>query len=329
MTDSAKQMRILLANPRGFCAGVDRAIKIVDLALEAYGPPVYVRREIVHNSHVVRELREKGAVFVDELDDVPRGAVAILSAHGVAPSVFDEARERGLRLIDATCPLVTKVHLEVHRFVRAGYHIVLIGHKGHDEVIGTIGEAPDHITLVENARQAATMPLPRHDKLMVLTQTTLGVDDTNVVIEALRERFPHLELPPTDDVCYATQNRQDAVKKMAARGMDLLLVVGSKNSSNAARLVEVGEARSVRGYLIDGADEIRPEWLSGVSCVAVTAGASTPEGVVQAVVAKLRESGGEVEFVTTVEEDTVFQVPIDLRQALEKRTAALSSEPRL
>ncbi|MBX3394131.1 MAG: 4-hydroxy-3-methylbut-2-enyl diphosphate reductase [Phycisphaerae bacterium] len=315
-------MKILLANPRGFCAGVDRAIKIVDLALETFGPPVYVRREIVHNSHVVRDLRSRGAVFVDELTAVPPGSVAILSAHGVAPLVFDQARERNLRLIDATCPLVTKVHLEVHRFVKLGYHIVLIGHNGHDEVIGTIGEAPGHITLVENEAQAATVVLPPHDKLMVLTQTTLGVDDTKAVIEALRKRFAYLELPPTDDVCYATQNRQDAVKEMSARGMQLLLVVGSRNSSNAARLVEVGEARGVRGFLIDGADEIRPEWLDGVTCVAVTAGASTPEDVVQGVVDRLRKCGdGRVEYVTTAEETTVFQIPIDLRRAMEERAA--------
>ncbi|HWL94751.1 MAG TPA: 4-hydroxy-3-methylbut-2-enyl diphosphate reductase [Phycisphaerae bacterium] len=313
-------MRILLANPRGFCAGVDRAVKIVDMALEVFGPPVYVRREIVHNSHVVGDLRAKGAVFVDELNDVPEGSVAILSAHGVSPTVFQEAKNRGLRLIDATCPLVTKVHLEVHRFVKLGYHIVLIGHKGHDEVIGTIGEAPAHITLVENEAQAATVQLPTHDKLMVLTQTTLGVDDTKIVIDALRRQFPYLELPPTDDVCYATQNRQDAVKEMAGRGMDLLLVVGSKNSSNAARLVEVGEARGVRGYLIDGANEIREEWLKGVECVAVTAGASTPEAVVQDVLTRLhRHEPSSVEYVTTAEESTVFQIPYDLRRAMEAR----------
>lgn len=315
-------MKILLANPRGFCAGVDRAIKIVDLALEAFGPPVYVRREIVHNSHVVRDLRTRGAVFVEELTAVPPGSVTILSAHGVSPVVFDQARERKLRLIDATCPLVTKVHLEVHRFVKLGYHIVLIGHNGHDEVIGTIGEAPGHITLVENEAQAATVVLPTHEKLMVLTQTTLGVDDTKAVIETLRQRFAYLELPPTDDVCYATQNRQDAVKEMSALGMQLLLVVGSRNSSNAARLVEVGEARGVQGFLIDGADEIRAEWLEGVECVAVTAGASTPEDVVQGVVDRLRELGGDrVEYVTTAEETTVFQIPIDLRRAMEERGA--------
>lgn len=321
-------MRVLLANPRGFCAGVDRAVKIVDLSLDVFGPPVYVRREIVHNSHVVSGLRAKGAVFVQELAEVPAGAVAILSAHGVAPTVFEEARRRGLRLIDATCPLVTKVHLEVHRFVRQGYHVILIGHKGHDEVIGTIGESPENITLVENEEQARTVALPPHEKLVVLTQTTLGVDDTAGVLAALRGRFPCVELPPTDDICYATQNRQDAVKEMAARGMDVLLVVGSRNSSNAARLVEVAQARGVRGYLIDGANEIDPVWLRGVRVVGVTAGASTPEGVVQDVLARLREAGADrIERCTTAEEDTVFQIPSALRQALDEQGRSVVSLP--
>lgn len=313
-------MRVLLANPRGFCAGVDRAIKIVDLALEVFEPPIYVRREIVHNSHVVGDFREKGVIFVDELDEVPNGGVAILSAHGVAPEVFEQAKARSLQMIDATCPLVTKVHLEVHRFVRQGYHIVLIGHEGHDEVIGTMGEAPGHITLVENETQARSIDLSMHDKLMVLTQTTLGVDDTRGVIEALRSRYPSLQLPPTDDVCYATQNRQDAVKAMTDRGIDFLLVVGSNNSSNAARLVEVGASRGVRGFLIDGPDQIQSDWLDGVTAVGVTAGASTPEHVVRGVVDFLQShGGGRVETVTTVEEDTVFQVPVELRMAMESR----------
>ncbi len=320
-------MKVLLANPRGFCAGVDRAVKIVDLALEVFGPPVYVRREIVHNSHVVADLRGKGAVFVEELDEVPRGAVAILSAHGVAPTVFQEARRRELRLIDATCPLVTKVHLEVHRFVRQGNRIVLIGHKGHDEVIGTIGESPEHITLVENEAQARTIDIPPHERLVVLTQTTLGVDDTAHVLAALRERFPYLELPPTDDICYATQNRQDAVKEMQRRGMGLLLVVGSRNSSNAARLVEVALTRGVCGFLIDSADEIRVEWVHGVDVVGVSAGASTPESVVQGVLNRLRELGAEsIELCTTAEEDTVFQIPPALKQAVSERAGGVRLE---
>lgn len=310
-------MKVLLANPRGFCAGVDRAVKIVELALDVYGPPVYVRREIVHNSHVVGRLREMGARFVQEVEEVPEGGVAILSAHGVAPSVFESAQARSLRLIDATCPLVTKVHLEVHRFVKQGYHILLIGHRGHDEVIGTIGESPDNITLIENETQAKQAVVPPHEKLMVLTQTTLGVDDTAGVLRALRERFSYLELPPTDDICYATQNRQDVVKVMTERGMNLLLVVGSPNSSNAARLVEVGTARGLRGHLIDRADDIDPAWLHGVQVVGVTAGASTPENVVQAVIDRLRELGARsVENCITVEEDTVFQLPPGLKQAV-------------
>lgn len=315
-------MKILLANPRGFCAGVDRAIKIVDMALEIFGPPVYVRREIVHNSHVVSGLREKGAIFVEELDDVPSGGVAVLSAHGVAPTVFDQAKARKLKLIDATCPLVTKVHLEVHRFVKQGYHIVLIGHEGHDEVIGTLGEAPDNITLVENEAQAQSITMPPHDKLMVLTQTTLGVDDTTGVIEVLRRRFKNLELPPTEDICYATQNRQDAVKAMCDRGMDLLLVVGSPNSSNAARLVEVAKARGVTGYLIDGVGNIDETWLNGMNSIGVTAGASTPEGVVQDVIGYIREHGATAtEFVTTAEESTVFQLPVILKKAMTEKSS--------
>lgn len=316
-------MQVLLANPRGFCAGVDRAIKIVELALDVYGPPVYVRKEIVHNSHVVRELRQRGAIFVNELDEVPHGARAILSAHGVAPAVFEQARRRGLQVIDATCPLVTKVHLEVLRFVQQGYHIILIGHEGHDEVVGTLGHAPEHITLVEDERQARDKPVPPHQRLMVLTQTTLGVDDTAGVIRALRQRFTHLELPPTEDICYATQNRQDAVKSMTERGMTLLLVVGSKNSSNAARLVEVATQRGVRGFLIDAAGEIRSEWFAGASVVGVTAGASTPEPVVQAVLERLRQLGAdEVEYVTTAEESTVFVLPTVLKRALSERGMA-------
>jgi 4-hydroxy-3-methylbut-2-enyl diphosphate reductase len=310
-------MKILLANPRGFCAGVDRAVKIVDLAIEVFGPPVYVRREIVHNSHVVADLRAKGAVFVQEVSEVPADAVAILSAHGVAPSVFAEAKLRGLRLIDATCPLVTKVHLEVHRFVKQGYHILLIGHKGHDEVIGTLGQSHDNITLVENETQARQVDVPDGKPLMVLTQTTLGVDDTAQVMAALRERFPSVELPPTEDICYATQNRQDAVKEMSRRGIGLLLVVGSRNSSNAARLVEVALTRGVQSYLIDRAEEIQPQWVEGIELIGVTAGASTPEDVVLGVVKRLEQLGADsVELCTTAEEDTVFQIPPTLRQAV-------------
>jgi 4-hydroxy-3-methylbut-2-enyl diphosphate reductase len=307
-------MRIVLAEPRGFCAGVERAVKIVELALEVYGPPVYVRREIVHNSHVVNRLRGLGAVFVEEVDEAPPGARVIFSAHGVSPDVFRQARQRKIDVIDATCPLVAKVHLEVERFVRQGYQVVLIGHAGHDEVIGTIGHAPDAITLVSDAREAHAVQLPPHERIMVLTQTTLGIDDTAEVLDALRERFPHLELPPSDDICYATQNRQNAVKAMAERGVEVVLVVGSANSSNARRLVEVAAARGMRGHLIDRADDISPEWLKGAAAVGVTAGASTPETVVQDVLARLRSLGGDsVEPLTTVSEDVVFALPPGLR----------------
>lgn len=310
-------MKVMLSNPRCYCAGVDRAIQIVDLALERFGAPVYVRKEIVHNSHVVRSFREKGAVFVDELDDVPDGGLAVFSAHGVSPAVHAAAKARSLRVIDATCPLVSKVHLEVLRFVGEGYHVILIGKEGHEEVEGTLGHSPEHITLIENVEQARAKPMPEHNKLMVLTQTTLSMDDTDAVLAALRERFPALDLPPKDDICYATQNRQNAVKEMCARGMDLLIVVGSRNSSNAARLVEVAQLRGVSGFLIDSPADLNPDWLDGVETVGVTGGASTPDAVVQQVVARLKELGADdVELCTTAEEDTVFQLPAVLRDAV-------------
>jgi 4-hydroxy-3-methylbut-2-enyl diphosphate reductase len=309
-------MKVLLANPRCYCAGVDRAIQIVELALAKFGPPVYVRKEIVHNQFVVRTLRDAGAVFVDELDAVPDGATAVFSAHGVSPAVHADAARRSLQVIDATCPLVTKVHAEVLRFVREGYHILLIGHAGHEEVEGTTGHAPEDVTLIENVEQARTKPVPAADKLMALTQTTLSLDDTQAVIEQLRERFGRVDLPPKDDICYATQNRQNAVKAMCARGMDLLLVVGSRNSSNAARLVETATVRGVAGYLIDGPEELDPAWIDGVTRVGVTGGASTPDLIVQRVIERLRELGpAEVELCTTAEESTVFQIPEVLRGA--------------
>lgn len=310
-------MKVLLANPRCYCAGVDRAVKIVELALERFEKPVYVRKEIVHNSHVVNDLREKGAIFVEELSEVPENSLAIFSAHGVAPTVFEEAEARSLRVIDATCPLVSKVHLEVLRFVAQGYHIILIGREGHDEVIGTRGHSPNDITLVENEEQASTVAIPEHQALMVLTQTTLGIDETQGIVGVLRERFPHLEMPPSEDICYATQNRQNAVKEMCARGMDLLLVVGSPNSSNAAHLVEVGQVRGVRGFLIDGEHDIQADWLKGVGVVGVTGGASTPDEVVQAVVRRLMSLGGtQVERCDSAEESVEFQLPPILREAV-------------
>ena len=321
-------MKVLLANPRCYCAGVDRAVQIVELALARFGAPVYVRKEIVHNRFVVNRLRDMGAVFVEELPEAPPGALVIFSAHGVAPSVFVEAEERGLRIIDATCPLVSKVHLEVLRFVQEGYHIILIGRDGHEEVEGTLGHSASDITLIEDVVQARTKKVSPADRLMVLTQTTLSVDDTGKVVDALRERFPHIAFPPTEDICYATQNRQNAVKEMCARGIDLLLVVGSPNSSNAARLVETAKVRGVCGYLIDNETELSPSWLAGIQSVGVTGGASTPDEVVQAVVQRLKTCGAtEVEMCTTAEESTTFQLPVVLRHNGEA-LAVISSEPR-
>jgi 4-hydroxy-3-methylbut-2-en-1-yl diphosphate reductase len=302
-------MHGLLIKPRGFCAGVERAIRVVELALQKYGPPIYVRKEIVHNSHVVNRLRAKGAIFVDELDEIPSGAIAILSAHGSSPVVYGEAARRELRLIDATCPLVTKVHVEVRRYVKRGYKIILIGHAGHDEVIGTMGQAPEQTILVEDVAQARALEFPAEAKGVILTQTTLSQDDTREIMDTLLARFPHLELPPSDDICYATQNRQNAVKAAAER-LDLLLVVGSANSSNSRRLTEVAKARGIRSFLIDGPEQIDPAWLSEVACVGVSSGASAPEDVVQSVLEHLREMGVDgVEEVNAPDEGVVFTLP--------------------
>src|SRR2546421_6549571 len=268
---------ILLAGPRGFCAGVERAIDIVEQALEVCGPPVYVRREIVHNGYVVDKLRAKGAIFVDELHEVPDSATVIFSAHGVSPAVREESTRRGLRVIDATCPLVTKVHLEAIRYGRENYSIVLIGHQDHDEVIGTLGEAPDRIHVIASAEEVEKFEVPDPDKIAYLTQTTLSVDDTRDVIEALRRKFPRIVGPSRDDICYATQNRQAAVKRLAS-DVDVLLVIGSANSSNAIRLVEVAQTAGTRAYLINDVGDIRPEWLEGGRRVGVTARAPTPQG---------------------------------------------------
>ncbi|MEP0845380.1 MAG: 4-hydroxy-3-methylbut-2-enyl diphosphate reductase [Phycisphaerae bacterium] len=302
-------MEGVVIKPRGFCAGVERAIRAVELALDQYGAPIYVRKEIVHNSHVVARLRALGAVFVEELDEVPSGAIAILSAHGSPPWVYELAEQRGLRLIDATCPLVTKVHREVHRFIRDEYHIVFIGHEGHDEVIGTMGQAPRHTSLVQDLAGAQSLALPPDRKGVILTQTTLSQDDTREIVETLLRRFPLLELPPSDDICYATQNRQNAVKDAAA-DLDLLLVVGSRNSSNSKRLTEVARSRGVASHLIDGPEFIESQWLHGVRCVGVTSGASAPEDVVQQVVARLRELGVERwREVVAPDEGVVFRLP--------------------
>ncbi len=303
-------MQVIVAKPRGFCAGVERAIRVVELALERYGPPVYVRKEIVHNLHVVNRLRALGAQFVHELDEVPEGAVTILSAHGCPPEVYADAERRRLRVIDATCPLVRKVHVEVRRYVKRGYRILLIGHAGHDEVIGTMGQAPGVTTLVQSAADVARLEVAPDQPAVILTQTTLSQDDAGQIMEALRARFPHLELPPSDDICYATQNRQNGVKELCGR-IDLLLVVGSQNSSNSRRLMEVGRDRGVAAHLVDGPENIDPGWLEGVRRVGVTSGASAPEDIVQGVIAYLRARGvAAVEEVEAPDEGVQFTLPL-------------------
>jgi 4-hydroxy-3-methylbut-2-enyl diphosphate reductase len=309
---------IVLAGPRGFCAGVERAIDIVEQALEVCGPPVYVRREIVHNGYVVDKLRAKGAIFVDELDEVPDRATVIFSAHGVAPAVRQEAQRRGLRVIDATCPLVTKVHLEAVRYAREGYSIVLIGHEDHDEVIGTLGEAPDRIHVIASAAEVEALEVPDPHKVAYLTQTTLSVDDTREVIDALRRKFPRIVGPSRDDICYATQNRQAAVKTVAG-DVDVLLVIGAANSSNSLRLVEVAQSAGTRAYLINDVRDVRPEWLAGVRRVGVTAGASAPEVLVTEVVRALEASGAAVREVKVVEENVRFALPPELEELARER----------
>jgi len=313
---------ILLAGPRGFCAGVERAIDIVELALSVCRPPVYVRREIVHNRHVVESLRGKGAIFVDELDEVPDDATVIFSAHGISPAVREEARRRGLRVVDATCPLVTKVHLEAVRYAREGYTIVLIGHEDHDEVIGTLGEAPERIVVIDSAREVDTLEVPNPEKIAYLTQTTLSVDDTRDVIEALRRKFPRIVGPSRDDICYATQNRQAAVKRLAG-DVDVLLVIGAANSSNANRLVEVSRMAGTRAHLINDVNDIKPEWLTGAVRVGITAGASTPEVLVSEAVESLRGHGVSVREVHVVEEDVRFALPQELERLAEERGLTL------
>ncbi|MFY9179478.1 MAG: 4-hydroxy-3-methylbut-2-enyl diphosphate reductase [Venatoribacter sp.] len=310
-------MQIKLANPRGFCAGVDRAIEIVNRALELFPHPIYVRHEVVHNKYVVDDLRARGAVFVDELEDVPRGSVVIFSAHGVSQAVRNEAAERGLQIFDATCPLVTKVHLEVSRYSGDGSECILIGHKGHPEVEGTMGQFNDakggHIYLVEDLDDVANLQVEHPEKLFYVTQTTLSMDDAAAVITALREKFPLIQGPRKDDICYATQNRQDAVKKLAA-DCELLIVVGSPNSSNSNRLREIGERMGAKAYLLDSADEIQAHWLEGVNRVGVTAGASAPEVLVRDVIRRLIDLGGDAPLeLEGIPENIVFSLPKELK----------------
>ena len=308
--------RVLLAEPRGYCAGVDRAVETVERALEKHGAPVYVRHEIVHNRHVVETLAAAGAVFVDETDEVPEGAIVVFSAHGVAPTVHVNAKERDLQVIDATCPLVTKVHNEAKRFARDDYDILLIGHEGHEEVVGTAGEAPDHVQVVDNPDAVDGVTVRDPDKVIWLSQTPLSVDETMETVRRLREKFPTLQDPPSDDICYATQNRQVAVKAMAPE-CELVIVVGSRNSSNSVRLVEVAlGAGADASYLVDYADDVDPAWFDGVTTVGVTSGASVPEILVRGVLERLAEHGYDVvQPVTTANETLVFALPREIRPA--------------
>jgi 4-hydroxy-3-methylbut-2-en-1-yl diphosphate reductase len=305
--------KVLVAGPRSFCAGVVRAIDIVEKLLDKHGPPVYVRHEIVHNVHVVRDLEARGAVFVKSEDEVPEGELVVLSAHGVAPQVYERCRERGLRIVDAVCPLVSKVHAEARRYAGRGYKIALVGHAGHVEVEGTMGEAPDSIVLVETPEEARELDVEAGRPLAYLTQTTLSLDDTSEVVDALRERVPDLIGPPSADICYATQNRQDAVKRICEEA-SLVLVVGSKTSSNANRLVEVARSRGADAYLIDDETDLKPAWLEGHESVGLTAGASSPEVLVDRVIARLAEFGfDEREDVEIAREDVFFRLPAELR----------------
>ncbi len=308
--------RVLLASPRGFCAGVERAVETVELALEHYDEPVYVRHQIVHNQHVVRDLERRGAIFVESENEAPEGATIVFSAHGVAPSVFERSAARGLNTIDATCPLVTKVHVQARRYAAEGYTVVLIGHAGHEEVVGTMGEAPDSIVLVESVEDVAALPFPGDAKLAYITQTTLSVDETTVIITALRTRFPSIRGPQREDICYATSNRQWAVKEMLHH-VDVLLVIGSRNSSNSNRLVEVAQAAGLPAYLIDDESDIDPSWFDGMDTAGVTSGASAPERLVERVCTWFCANGVEqIEPYRLMDEDVTFRLPVELRREL-------------
>ena len=309
--------RVLLASPRGYCAGVERAVETVERALEHYGAPVYVRKQIVHNIHVVRDLEARGAIFVDEETEVPENATVVYSAHGVAPSVFENSARLGHNVIDAVCPLVTKVHVQARRYADEGYTIVLIGHAGHEEVVGTTGEAPDATILVQTVAEAEALDLPRDTKLAYVTQTTLSVDETGEIITALRRRFPDIRAPRKEDICYATSNRQWAVKEMLSE-IDLLLVIGSRNSSNSNRLVETSRGAGTPSYLIDDETEIEPAWLEGCETVGITSGASAPEKLVARVCAWFEARGvSDIESYRLVDEDVTFRLPVELRRELE------------
>ena len=308
--------RVLLASPRGYCAGVERAVDTVDKLLDLHGPPVYVRKQIVHNAHVVRDLEARGAIFVEDEREVPEGETVVLSAHGVAPAVHENSKLKRLNTIDATCPLVTKVHVQARRYAAAGYTVVLIGHEGHEEVVGTMGEAPDATVLVQSVEDAEALAFPAGTKLAYITQTTLSVDETSEIIAALRRRFPEIYAPKKEDICYATSNRQWAVKELIGE-VDLLLVIGSRNSSNSNRLVEVARADGVPAYLIDDETEIDQGWLDGVETVGVTSGASAPESLVERVCDWFRARGVEqIEPYRMVDEDVTFRLPIELRREL-------------
>ena len=317
---SSTPEKLLLAAPRGYCAGVDRAVQTVERLLDLHGPPVYVRKEIVHNKHVVESLRERGAIFVDELEDsIPEGAITVFSAHGVSPAVHADAERRGLQTIDATCPLVTKVHREAVKFAAEGYTIVLIGHAGHEEVEGTTGEAPDHIVLVQTEEDADALEVPDPDRVAYISQTTLSVDETRSIINRLRERFPNITGPRTDDICYATTNRQAAVKQMAEQ-CDLVLVIGSTNSSNSLRLVDVARDCGVRAHLIDNESQVQEEWLEGARIVGISSGASAPEELVARLVEFFRARGTEqVEDFEVLREDVRFMLPKTIRQQMAAR----------
>ncbi len=311
---ASARLKVLLANPRGFCAGVNMAIECLEECLQAFGPEIYVYHEIVHNRYVVERFSRQGVKFIDNVAEAPRGAILLYSAHGVSPAIRELARQRDLRTIDATCPLVTKVHIEAIKFAKAGYNIVLIGHEGHDEVIGTMGEAPESITLVETPEDVDRLAFTANDKLAYLTQTTLSVEEANQVIDRLEQRFPHIEAPPKEDICYATTNRQHAVRQLIAQA-DLLLVLGSQNSSNSRRLMEIGLTEGKQAYLIDGRAELQDEWFVGIGTVLVTAGASAPDVVVQECLNYLSTRfGAQIEEVTTREEHVTFPLPKELRR---------------